>query len=54
MRLNLLGIKITEKDLEGAISGAPIRAAKEEELDEAVEQVEQELNSESLKRKMKK
>ena len=37
------GIKITGKDLEGAISGAPIRAAKEEELDEAVEQVEQEL-----------
>jgi len=37
------GIKITGKDLEGAISRAPIRAAKEEELDEAVEQVEQEL-----------
>lgn len=37
------GIKITGKDLEGAISGAPVRTANEEELDEAVEQVEEEL-----------
>lgn len=37
------GIKITGKDLEGAISGAPVRAANEEELDEAVKQVEEEL-----------
>lgn len=37
------GIKITGKDLEGAISGAPIRTASEEELDEAIAQVEEEL-----------
>lgn len=37
------GIKITGKDLEGAISGAPIRTASEEELEEAIEQVEEEL-----------
>jgi len=37
------GVKITGKDLEGAISGAPIRTASQENLDEAVEQVEEEL-----------
>jgi translation initiation factor 5B len=37
------GIKITGKDLEGAISGAPIRIASQEQVDEAIEQVEEEL-----------
>ena len=37
------GIKIAGKDLEGAISGAPIRTADEEGLDPAIEQVEEEL-----------
>lgn len=37
------GIKITGKDLEGAISGAPVRTASEEEIEEAIEQVEEEL-----------
>ena len=37
------GVKIAGKELEGAISGAPVRTATEEELDEAVEQVEEEL-----------
>ena len=37
------GIKIAGKDLEGAISGAPIRTSDEEGLDQAIEQVEEEL-----------
>jgi translation initiation factor 5B len=39
------GIKIAGKDLEGVISGAPIRTASEEELDTAIEEVEEELES---------
>jgi len=37
------GIKITGKELEGVISGAPIRAVKENQLEEAIKQVEEEL-----------
>jgi translation initiation factor 5B len=39
------GIKIAGKDLEGVISGAPIRTTTEEELDQAIEEVEDELES---------
>ena len=39
------GIKITGRDLEGVISGAPIRTAKEEELETAIEEVEEELET---------
>ncbi|MFB6174692.1 MAG: translation initiation factor IF-2 [Candidatus Nanohalobium sp.] len=37
------GVKISGKDLEGVISGAPIRTATEEELEEAKKEVEEEL-----------
>ncbi|MFT4892588.1 MAG: translation initiation factor 5B [Candidatus Nanohaloarchaea archaeon] len=39
------GIKIAGKDLDGAISGAPIRTATEENLEQAVKEVEEELES---------
>ncbi|PSH02176.1 MAG: translation initiation factor IF-2, partial [Nanohaloarchaea archaeon QH_8_44_6] len=39
------GIKIAGKDLEAVVSGAPIRTASEEELDAAIEEVEEELES---------
>lgn len=39
------GVKIVGKDLEGIISGSPIRTASEEELDDAVEEVEEQLES---------
>ena len=39
------GLKISAKDLEGIISGAPVRAASEENLEEAREEVESELQS---------
>lgn len=39
------GIKIAGKDIERAISGAPIRVAGEEELEEAIQEVEEELQS---------
>ncbi|MFB6190774.1 MAG: translation initiation factor IF-2 [Candidatus Nanohaloarchaea archaeon] len=39
------GVKITGKDLEGVISGAPVRAASEEELEEAKKEVEDELEA---------
>jgi translation initiation factor 5B len=39
------GIKIAGKDLEGVISGAPIRTVSEEDLDTAIEEVEEELES---------
>ncbi|MFB6144584.1 MAG: translation initiation factor IF-2 [Candidatus Nanohaloarchaea archaeon] len=39
------GIKIAGKDLEGVISGSPIRTADEEHLEEAKEEVEEELES---------
>jgi translation initiation factor 5B len=41
------GIKITARDLEGVISGAPIRTASDEDLEEAKRQVEEELESTS-------
>ena len=41
------GIKITGRDLEGVISGAPVRAASDDELEEARRQVEEELESTS-------
>lgn len=37
------GVKISGKDLEGVISGAPVRTASEEELEEAKREVEEEL-----------
>ncbi|MFB6114775.1 MAG: translation initiation factor IF-2 [Candidatus Nanohalobium sp.] len=37
------GVKISGKDLEGVISGAPIRTASEDELEEAKKEVEEEL-----------
>jgi len=42
------GIKITGKDLEGVISGAPIRTVKEEQLEQAIEEVEDELETVSF------
>lgn len=39
------GIKIAGKDLEGVISGAPIRTAGEEDIEQAIEEVEEELES---------
>ncbi|PSH01225.1 MAG: translation initiation factor IF-2, partial [Nanohaloarchaea archaeon SW_10_44_10] len=39
------GIKIAGKDLEAVVSGAPIRTASEEELDAAIEEVKEELES---------
>lgn len=39
------GVKISGKDLDGIIAGAPIRAAPKEELDEAIEEVEDELEA---------
>ena len=39
------GIKIAGKDLEAVVSGAPIRTASENELDAAIEEVEEELES---------
>ncbi|MFB6191346.1 MAG: translation initiation factor IF-2 [Candidatus Nanohaloarchaea archaeon] len=39
------GVKITGKDLEGVISGAPVRAASKEELEEAKKEVEEELEA---------
>lgn len=39
------GIKIAGKDIERAISGAPIRVTKEEGLEEAIQEVEEELQS---------
>ena len=39
------GVKISGKDLEDIIAGAPIRAAPEEELEEAIEEVEDELEA---------
>lgn len=39
------GIKIAGKDIERAISGAPIRVAGEEELEQAIQEVEEELQS---------
>ena len=39
------GVKISGKDLEGVISGAPIRTASEEELEEAKKEVEEELET---------
>lgn len=37
------GVKISGKDLEGVISGAPIRTAEDEKIEEAKEEVEKEL-----------
>lgn len=39
------GVKIVGKDMEGVISGAPIRVASEEELEEAKKEVEEELEA---------
>ncbi len=39
------GIKITGRDLEGVISGAPIRTAKDDEVEKAIEEVEEELET---------
>ncbi|MBC5792541.1 MAG: translation initiation factor IF-2 [Nanohaloarchaea archaeon] len=39
------GIKIAGKELENVISGAPVRTASDEELEEAKEEVEEELES---------
>ena len=39
------GVKISAKDFEGIISGAPIRSASEENIEEAREEVEDELES---------
>ncbi len=37
------GVKIVGKDMEGIISGAPVRTATEDRLDEAIREVEEEL-----------
>lgn len=42
------GIKISGKDLEGVMSGAPIRVAPEEELEDARKQVREEMKSVSF------
>lgn len=39
------GVKITGKDIENPISGAPVRATNEENVDEAIEEVEEELEA---------
>ena len=39
------GIKISGQDLEGAVAGAPIRATSQENLETAVKEVEEELDS---------
>ncbi len=39
------GVKIAAKDLEGVVAGAPVRTAREEELEEARQQVEEELQA---------
>mgnify|MGYP006266258469 CR=1 FL=1 len=39
------GVKITAKDLEGVISGSPIRASSKEDVEEAKEEVRSELES---------
>ncbi len=39
------GVKISGKDLEGVISGSPIRTASEEELEEAKQEVREELET---------
>ncbi|MFB6145229.1 MAG: translation initiation factor IF-2 [Candidatus Nanohaloarchaea archaeon] len=39
------GVKLAGKNIEGAIAGAPVRTADEEHLDEAIEEVEKELQS---------
>ncbi len=38
------GIKVVGKDLEGVVSGAPVRTAKEGEIEQAKEEVEEELD----------
>jgi translation initiation factor 5B len=43
------GVKISGKDLEGVISGAPIRIASEEELEKAKDEVREELETTDFK-----
>jgi len=39
------GVRIVGKDLEGVVSGAPVRIASEEQLSEAIDEVEEELET---------